>query len=171
MSARVLLAAALLLGAALPAAAAKPARPPAARAAKPPGCAYCRMLVADTAWGGTIVTTSGRRLRYDAIECMAAAVLTDSVPLRTIRTIGATDHAPPHRPLDVRRAVFLRSPALRSPMGLDFSAHAGDSAARAAQLRHFGELLSWRGVLARVNNLWFQDRLDVERHAGAPGGR
>lgn len=170
MSARVLLAAVLLLGAALPAAA-KPARPPTARAAKPPGCAYCRMLVADTAWGGTIVTTTGRRLRYDAIECMAAAVLTDSVPPRAIRTIGATDHAPPHRPLDVRRAVFLCSPVLRSPMGLNFSAHAGESAARAVQLRHSGELLNWRGVLARVNNLWFQDRLDVERQAGAPVGR
>jgi hypothetical protein len=176
LSARALLAAALLLGSALssgarpgPAAAAPPSRTPAPRPVPPPACAYCRMALEQPAFGGTVVTTAGRRLRYDAIECMAAAVLTDSVPSRAIRSMSVTDHAPPHRSLDVRRAVFLLSPGLHSPMGLDLSAHAGDAAARAAQRRHAGERLDWRGVLAHVNHAWFQDKLDVGRHARPPG--
>jgi len=174
VSAHALLAAVLLLGAALPPGAAlspgaAAAAAPLARPATPPACAYCRMLVEQKAFGGTIVTTAGRRLRYDAIECMAAAVLTDSVSSRAIRSMTVPDHAPPHRPLDVRRAVFLRSPGLHSPMGLDLSAHAGDAAARAAQRRHPGARLDWRGVLAYVNHAWFQDKLDAGRHARPPG--
>lgn len=157
-----LAAAALLAGAA-------PPPPWAISPARPAACAYCRMPVESRDFGGEIRTTDGRRQRYDAVECMAAAVLTDSVPPRAIRAMTATDHAAPHRALDARRAVFLRSAALHSPMGLDVSAHAGAAAARAAQRRHAGEILDWKGVLALVNHLWFRDQLDVARHARPPG--
>lgn len=147
---------------------AAPAKPATGGAAKPPACDYCRMRIEDPAYLGEIVTAAGRRWRFDAIECMAAAVLTDSVPPRAIRAIEARALAKPHAPLDVRRARFLRSPSLASPMGLNLSAHAGPAAAEAARARHGGVVLDWRGVLAAVDSQWFQGRLDVERHAGLP---
>ncbi len=134
----------------------------------PRGCDYCRMRIEDPAFEGEITGERGRRWRFDAIECMAAAVLTDSVPPRAIRAITARAVAPPHAPLDVRRARFLHGPGLPSPMGMHLSAHAGEAAALAAKRRHGGRLLDWRGVLATVDSLWFQGRLDVDRHAGLP---
>jgi copper chaperone NosL len=141
---------------------------PAAGEPAPRGCDYCRMRIEDPAFEGEITGERGRRWRFDAIECMAAAVLTDSVPPRAIRAIAARAVARPHAPLDVHRARFLHGPGLPSPMGMHLSAHASESAALAARRRHGGRLLDWRGVLATVDSLWFQGRLDVDRHARLP---
>lgn len=141
---------------------------PATGAGRPAACDYCRMRIEDPAFAGEIAGASGRRWRFDAIECMAAAVLTDSVPSRAIRAIEARAHAQPHAPLDARRARYLRSAGRPSPMGLNLSSYADRAAAEAARRRHGGEVLDWRGVLAAVDSLWFQGRLDVERHARPP---
>jgi len=136
--------------------------------ASAPACSYCRMILSDPAYGGTLRTTNGRLLRYDSIECMAAAVLTDSVPPRRIRAASVVEHEAAHRTLDAARAVYLYSPALQSPMGLGLSAHA--DSAQALRTRGLGEglLLGWAQVLERVDLVWFQGRLDAAGHAKLP---
>lgn len=141
------------------------------KAASPPACSYCRMLVADSAYGGAIRTTDGRRLVYDSIECMAAAVLTDSVPPRRIRAAFVREREAPHRELDPAKAVFLQSATLESPMGLNLSAHASAAAAQRARGIGEGLLFDWRQVLEHVDARWFQGRLDVPSHAKLPAAK
>lgn len=148
-----------------------PAAAPAATDQGRPACDYCRMILTDPAYGGAIRTKSGRRLVFDSIECMAAAVLTDSVPPRTIRRMRVRDFHAPHEGIDAASAVFLHSPSLESPMGLGYSAHASVVRANAVRAAHPGELLVWKQVVERVNTTWFQGRLDAPGHARVPHPR
>jgi hypothetical protein len=133
-----------------------------------PVCAYCRMIFQHAEYGGEIHTTSGRRLIYDSVECMAAAVLTDSVPPPSVRTMTVTDFGAPHAAIAAARAVFLHCPSLESPMGLGLSAHATTETARAAQGARAGRTFDWGQVVAYVDSIWFQNRLDAPGHAVLP---
>ena len=129
-----------------------------------PACDYCRMLFSEPGFGGEIATRHGARKIYDSVECMAAAVLTDSVPQREIRAIALVSHDAPYAHLALARAVFVHCPAIASPMGLSLVAfRTRERAARACPQPGL-EVLDWRGVLAYVNATWFQGKLAVDKH-------
>ncbi|MEQ1831578.1 MAG: nitrous oxide reductase accessory protein NosL [Candidatus Eisenbacteria bacterium] len=130
-------------------------------------CDYCRMLVEHDDFGGEVELRSGQVKLYDAIECMAAAVLTDSVAQRDIRAIRVIDHDAPHARLGAGQAVFVHCTAIESPMGQGFLAVRTRARARATCAPPHGTVLDWRGVLARVNRAWFVGKLSVDAHARA----
>ena len=131
-----------------------------------PACDYCRMIFSEPGFGGEIATRSGQRKIYDSVECMAAAVLTDSVPQHDIQAIRVVDHDAPHAPITLGHTEFLHCPNLQSPMGLSLLAFATRARAERACPGHGGRLLDWRGVLALVDSTWFQGKLAVEPHVG-----
>jgi copper chaperone NosL len=142
------------------------ARARAALDAGRPACDYCRMILSEPAFGGEIATRSGQRKIYDTVECMAAAVLTDSVRQSDIHAIRLVDHDAPHARITLGRTVFLHCPEIRSPMGLSLTAFATRARADSACPHHGGRLLDWRGVLVLVDSTWFQGKLAVEPHVG-----
>lgn len=131
-----------------------------------PACDYCRMILSEPGFGGEIATRSGQRKIYDTVECMAAAVLTDSVPQRDIQAIRLLDHDAPHVRIMLGHAVFLHCPEIQSPMGLSLMSFGSRTRAERACPHHGGRLLDWRGVLAFVDSTWFQGRLPLEPHVG-----
>jgi hypothetical protein len=133
----------------------------------PRTCTYCLMPIDDPGFGGEVRLRSGKVRVYDSIECMAAAVLTDSVPRAQIRAITVTDHDAPHAQLPVGHATFVHCPRIHSPMGQDLLAVRGRAGAQATCPAPEGAVLDWRGVLTRVNAVWFQGKLSVQDHAGA----
>jgi hypothetical protein len=128
------------------------------------------MIFTDPAFGGEVRMRSGAVRIYDSIECMAAAVLTDSLPQRDIRAISVVDHDAPHARLPVARATLVHCPGLESPMGLGLLAARDTAHARSACPATGGVVLDWKGVLAHVNHTWFQDKLSVGAHAAAGVG-
>ena len=136
-----------------------------------PACDYCRMMFSDPAFGAEIAMRNGTRKIYDAVECMAAAVLTDSVPQRDIRAIRLVDHDLPHALLPLDRTVFGLCPSFESPMGLSLAAFGTRERAEHACRAEGSRVLDWRGVLTHVNTTWFQGRLAVEPHAGTHAPR
>jgi copper chaperone NosL len=131
-----------------------------------PACDYCRMILSEPGFGGEIATRSGQRKIYDTVECMAAAVLTDSVPQRDIQAIRLLDHDAPHARIALAHTVFLHCPEIASPMGLSLVAFAERARAERACPHPGGHVLDWRGVLAYVDSTWFQGKLAVEPHVG-----
>jgi len=131
-----------------------------------PACDYCRMILSEPGFGGEIATRSGQRKIYDTVECMAAAVLTDSVRQRDIHAIRLVNHDAPHAHIPLAHTVFLHCPEVQSPMGLSLLAFASRARADSACVHHGGRLLDWRGVLTLVDSTWFRGRLAVEPHVG-----
>jgi nitrous oxide reductase accessory protein NosL len=134
-----------------------------------PACDYCRMIFSEPGFGGEIATRSGQRKIYDTVECMAAAVLTDSVRQGDIHAIRLVDHDAPHARITLAHTVFLHCPEIQSPMGLSLLAFASRARADSTCAHHGGRLLDWRGVLSLVDSTWFQGRLAVEPHVGRLG--
>ena len=166
-SSRRLAAAAALLVAALVTLDVAPGRARAAVDQGRPACDYCRMILTDRHFGAEITLRSGTVKIYDAVECMAAAVLTDSVSQKDIRAVTLVDHAEPTARVPLDRTVFLHCPGLESPMGQSLAAFRSGVQAQEACTTG-GSVLDWRGVLTQVNATWFQGKLSVDKHAGVP---
>jgi copper chaperone NosL len=110
-------------------------------------CAHCRMIVSEERFAAQLRTEQGRSYVFDSIECMAEfiqdAAATDET---TIRGTWVTDFDRPGTWLPAGEAAYLRSPQLRSPMGLNLSAYARPEDARIQQVELGGEVLTWSQV-------------------------
>jgi len=144
---------ALLLGASL-----SPRSAPACEDQGRRCCDYCRMILEDERFGGDLATATSGMLIFDSTECMAAFWITQRGDTTRIRSMRSVDHDRPARPLDARRAWYLRSDSLSSPMGVNLSAYGSAAAARAARRIHGGEILKWNQVVAFILHRWYRDR-------------
>ncbi len=135
-----------------------------------PACDYCRMIFSDPAFGVTAKLSDGRTMIFDAIECAAAAALTDSLPARKIVALTFVDHDAPHAVLPLARTTFVYCAALESPMGQGLLAFKSPARARAALVGKDHALLDWKGVLARINQVWFQGTQPMARALAGPRG-
>jgi len=106
-------------------------------------CDYCRMTISDEQYGSEIVTVKGRVYKYDAVECMAAAIIAGNIDEDTVKFYLTIDHANPTVLVDATTAVYLRSPSLRSPMGMNLTSFAQHEDATETATRHPGKLLTW----------------------------
>ncbi|HEX6133547.1 MAG TPA: nitrous oxide reductase accessory protein NosL [Longimicrobiales bacterium] len=113
-------------------------------------CAHCRMVIADERYGAELVTTKGRVLKFDSIECLADYVLRE-MDSTDIHSLWVTGFRNPGELIRIEDAIFLHSPALRSPMGADLTAFdAADTNAAAVVSEFGGEVLDWDGVLQLI---------------------
>ena len=126
------------------------------------------MIFEDPRIGAEITLGSRAMKRYDAIECMAAAVLTDSVAVRDVRSVTFVDYARPATRVPIDRAVFVHCPEIQSPMGLSLIAFRSRAEVDSTCPGPRGTILDWRGVLTQVNGTWFQGKLAVEPHVKFP---
>jgi copper chaperone NosL len=136
-----------------------------------PACDYCRMIFEDPRFGTEVTLKSGRKKIYDAVECMAAAVLTDSIAVRDIRAVTLVDHARPGVRVPLERTVFLHCPGEGSPMGQSLLAFGSRASADSTCPAPNGTILDWRGVLEQVNSVWYQGKLAVEPHVKIAGAK
>ena len=136
-----------------------------------PACDYCRMIFQDPRFGTEVTLRSGRKKIYDAVECMAAAILTDSVAVRDIRAVTLVDHSRPGVRVPLDRTVFLHCPDEESPMGQSLLAFGSRASADSTCPAPSGTILDWRGVLEQVNSVWYQGKLAVEPHVKIAGGK
>jgi copper chaperone NosL len=109
-------------------------------------CDYCRMTIADERFGSEIVTNKGRVYKYDAVECMAGALIEGNINEETVALLLTVDHSNPTVLVDATKAVYLHSPTLRSPMGLNLTSFAGRADAEETARRHPGHMLAWNQV-------------------------
>ena len=113
-------------------------------------CDYCRMAITDARYGTQLITTAGKTLRFDSIECLAsyAAAASDA---GTVASVWVTDAAHPGVFIASADAHFVRrTGSAGSPMGLGITAF-GPDADVAALRREFGAIMTWAEVVALVN--------------------
>lgn len=82
-------------------------------------CAECRMVIADARFGAAALTSTGKQLDFDSVDCLLE-YLRDHPDLRT-RSIWVADAAAPGTLLDAAQARFSRDGVARPPMGATVS--------------------------------------------------
>ena len=110
---------------------------------------FCHMTITDERYGSELVMETGRVYKFDSIECLAAFHLSE-VDTSRVHSIWVTDFRNPGSLIRAEEAFFLRSPTLRSPMGMNLTAFGPDMDPVAAQNSFGGQALAWPAVLELV---------------------
>jgi copper chaperone NosL len=114
-------------------------------------CAECRMTIDDPRFGASVVTTRGKVLKFDSVEC-AASYLAAADP-GTIREAWVSDYRNPGTFVRAETAAYLKTTAVGSPMGAGILAVASAQDVAALQREIGGEALQWDGVLGTAGQL------------------
>ena len=112
------------------------------------GCDFCRMMIADTRFGGELVTRTGRVHTFDSIECLASYVSTAG-DTTGVRGIWVADFAS-KRLVPAQSARYLLGGKMHAPMGRDIASFAPTATAEALRQTYQGEIITWQDVLALV---------------------
>lgn len=88
-------------------------------------CEYCRMQISDPRFGGELLTTHGRLLKFDAIECLRDYYRTARAA--DIRAGWVLDIRHPGSFVSLDSAFFIRATSFHSPMGRGWLATRSDS--------------------------------------------
>ncbi len=114
------------------------------------GCHYCSMTIVDRQHAAQFVTNKGRAYKFDSIECMMNHLQElDGSEVALFRVNGYDD---PGELIDAKRATFLISEEIPSPMGEFLSAFGTEEQARLAQLENGGQLFVWHELQERFKN-------------------
>jgi copper chaperone NosL len=110
-------------------------------------CARCGMLISELAGAAVYRTASGETRAYDDIACLLGEVAEGAGHGVDPAAIWVHDGGS-GAPLRASEATFVRSPALRTPMGGGIAAFAEAGAAAAYLGTATGEVLRWADLVA-----------------------
>jgi len=103
-------------------------------------CAECRMLISDRRFGAVLVTSTGKSLPFDSVECLLEYLQHRSGEPRGVWVVDAGSSG---ALLPAEQATFVRDGPVRPPMG---SLIAYASVADAARNTISGSTASWREI-------------------------
>lgn len=107
------------------------------------------MTAVQPNYAAELVLTTGKVQVFDDPGCLAAFVREGSVETNRIHSLWVADYLDPAGAmLTVEDAVFLRSPALRTPMNHGVAALRPGPAADSLRTALGGTLVAWNDVLA-----------------------
>jgi copper chaperone NosL len=109
-------------------------------------CAQCRMTISDSRFGGEAITSTGRVMTFDSVECLASWART--APPGTARAIYVIDLQHPGTFVPADSAGFLRGALVGSPMGQNIVAFASRSRAEEQRAMLGGTVAGWQDLLA-----------------------
>lgn len=83
-------------------------------------CQYCQMTIVDQQHAAQLVTKKGRAYKYDAIECMVNDLKVWGRP--EVELYLVADYEQPGKLIEAKKASYLISEKISSPMGANLSA-------------------------------------------------
>ncbi len=109
-------------------------------------CDQCRMTISDARFGGEAITTKGRILRFDSVECLAAWSRSGDLAAGAHYYVIDLQH--PGTFLRADSAGFLRGVMIGSPMGGAVVGFVSAAAAEQERAMLGGEVVTWEQLRA-----------------------
>lgn len=110
-------------------------------------CHYCSMTIVDKQHAAEYVTGKGKAFKFDSIECMMNGLKEideDEIAMHLV-----DDFSNPGKLIDGKRATYLISKNIPSPMGEFLSAFENKKEADMVQSEQKGELFTWQDLKQR----------------------
>jgi copper chaperone NosL len=123
-------------------------------------CDYCRMIIADQAFGCERVTRKGKVSKFDSIECLAASESGPGEDSLAVHSRWVTDFARPDRFLNLEQAIIVLTEQRNSPMGVGLVAVGDRDGADRVTADQGGRIISWEEAKQLVTERW---NLDTRR--------
>lgn len=109
-------------------------------------CDFCKMTISDKRFGAEIVTKKSKVYKFDDAHCIISFVKAKTVAKEDIAGIYFVDFNVPHGLLNVKRAYFLQSPNLKSPMNGNIAAFGHEDSLATALPAFYGNAISWEDM-------------------------
>lgn len=109
-------------------------------------CVYCKMRVTNPRFASQAMSDKGKRFYFDSIECLMAYRYQKKDDWNQNGKFWVPDFKRPEqdtRWLNVKKATFVQSDSIRSPMGLALLAFENEQAAQRNVEEHGGKILSY----------------------------
>ena len=84
-------------------------------------CFHCDMTVVDKTHSAQYVTKKGKAYMFDAVECLTMKINQENNE-RDLAFILVSDYVTPGKLVDAKKATYLISKKIKSPMGANLSA-------------------------------------------------
>jgi len=120
-------------------------------------CIHCKMIISDARYGSELVTVKAKIYTFDSVECLAAYISKKDFVSHTIHSLWVTNFLVPHQLINAKTAVYLHSPQLASPMGLNLTAFSTHASAEEIRRQYPGTVIDWQNVQSTVNQTWMNE--------------
>lgn len=111
-------------------------------------CHLCKMGIADTKFGGEIITKKGKVFKFDDIGCMIKYIKSGGVQQNDIRQTVVINYEKQNDFIDTGKASFIIADAVKSPMNYNIAAFTNKEAAN----KNFTGMatLSWNELIQKI---------------------
>lgn len=113
-------------------------------------CHFCKMGITDTRFGAELITKKGKIFKFDDLSCLARFLKAGGEEETNISQTLTVLFDQPNEFLDVKKAVFIVSPELRSPMGSNSAGFRDKNSADTYAQGKQAEILNWQQLSDRV---------------------
>lgn len=110
-------------------------------------CYFCKMTIVEKTHAAQMVTKKGKPYKYDAIECLLHDL--EKRDIQKIELFLVTDYLKPTILIDAKKATFLISPAIQSPMGANLSAFSTKEEADKFVKVNADKIYNWQEIKTR----------------------
>ena len=112
-------------------------------------CTFCNMVIKDQLHASKATLESGKTAYFDAIECLLNYI--NSNPTTKFKSYAVINYAN-GKFINATQATYLKSKAIKSPMGANLSAFATKSTAEKTAQEKTGKLFTWNQLLSIYND-------------------
>ena len=113
-------------------------------------CYTCKMGIVDTKFGNEIITKKGKIYKFDDIGCMIRYLKSGVIEQKEIEQTVVINFEKKDDFLDVKKAVFVTSKEIRSPMNFNTIAFANKEAAANFLVGKVGRVFSWDEIYSKI---------------------
>ena len=106
-------------------------------------CTFCKMTISDNRFGAEIVTKKSKVYKFDDSHCIMAFLHGGTVAHEDIQSVYFTNFTEPHQLIDAKRAYFLQSPSLKSPMNGNIAAFDHEDSLDNMIPKFYGNKTTW----------------------------
>lgn len=113
-------------------------------------CHVCKMGLADFRFGGELITKKGKVYKFDDLRCMINFLKSNSLEEKDISKTLTMNFNKPNQFIEVKKAWFLVSPEVRSPMNSNASGYSTKDEAEKMLIDKTGQIIRWNDLLERA---------------------
>ncbi len=104
-------------------------------------CTHCKMAIMDSNFATELINEKGKAFKFDSIECLSAYVKVKGLNSAE-ETLWVNDFNNSTW-IDAKKATFVKSEVIKSPMGMGLLAFNSIESARSHLSTYNGTIVSW----------------------------
>jgi len=110
-------------------------------------CSFCKMSIADSRFGGEMITKKGKVFKFDDTHCMLAFRKENTVNKNDIKETYLVNFQEPHNLIEASKSMLMKSDELRSPMAGNIASFNDETKFKAAEQKFNGKMVSWNELI------------------------